>query len=758
MALKQKQKKILVVMAIVFVFSLLYLMFIEPLITKLFQTIPVFASNIRGVAIGMEQIKEFIFSDLFTLVGFTQMEWTSLEAIPGYILLVIFIFVIASPLYRSTPVHNEIIAKQPAWTGTNEHGNGGWLMTEKDIAKGTGLTFVAKDKLQTLKEGGLYVGMVGDKLCFSTEDMHAVIMAPTRLGKTFRYLLFMIVFLLQCGESVCVFDPKCEIYPLLAPYLRKLGFPINRIDYARPDNGNRANPFYRAIQFYEGTHEMFKELDKLYAQGFNDETRDQIIDIEEKLDNKLNKADLEIKRIINIIFPRDREKEGNARFFNDGAENSMMMAAHLVCASIVCPDSAKTIKTISDLLGEFCTIVPLNPSNSRDKRIFSPMLEEAHKLPIRHPAYHYMKLIESSSENIRDFVGTAQGILSNFSSTAVGRMMSANDYAFEDLCKQPTATFIMIPSSAPMYKQLSQLYIDQLYNTLVEMAQEQGGRLKRRMNIICEELATISPLNNLSDRLSYSLGLGIRWVLVLQSLTQLRSKYGKNDADSILENCGLQIYMRANTPETAEYMSSKSSDYTIEQSNTSASKAAGSFMDDRYNTTVSRTARKRLMPSEAMKWDPDQGSIVSITGCEFACILAPQIYNTEYNKEFGLGDKEFNKKLSQNELKKKVHHERVRLPYWSLELNTKELASKEWTDEERKARRAQYIASLQKRSLRRQNYELSIKNGQSKNQAKGSSSNNASSRSKQENKQPSAKQRSSNTTESSIEDSVLKHM
>lgn len=723
-ALSPLGRKVLVSTGVLLPVSAAYLVLVEPILTSAIQALPMLSTGPGGISSWLSWVRASIGTIPDGLASFWSMDWASPAAIPGYLLLGLLVFACVAPSFRVKPPHNDIIDSQPPAAGSNEYGNARWLRTEREIARDLGFRRTTIDHIPD-GEGGLYMGMFGRHVLLSTADEHAVVLAPTRTGKTRQFLLPMIACLGLSGECMCMFDPKGELYGLTSDFLRERGYKVNRVDFSDPSRGNRWNPLYRAIRAYMGDEaegsktisQLLKDSDRLIvevtglqkdvdgesdpkSQGRLEESKGKLQAVEAELTSRLELAEAEVKRVTALIIPRNPEKEGNAAFFNDGAESLIQMTLHFLVSSPVCPEQAKTIHTASKLIAEVCKPCKLT-KNRGDGKIFAPLVEEVHKLHPRHPAYAAMLNVDGS-ENLGDFVTTAKGRLAPFTSTSVARMMCDTDYPPDRLADEKTATFIIIPNDDDTYKQTAQMYFRQVYMMLVQRQDVLGGRLPIRMNIIGEEFKQLPPFDDIDEKLSLCAGMGIRWTLVLQSLTQLQSAYEREDAATIMENCALKVVLNAGTEEMGRYIEGLCGQYTISISSTSSSKAPRGLMDDRVNQSQSLGMRKRCLASEAIRWNPDQGVMVLKSRCMPACAQVPKLERTPFEEMLGLGDRGHNTAKTKAARERVEHDESFMVPTWDIGQNNKDLVGKLYTGAEIKEMRDERIKKLLDSSMKRQ--------------------------------------------------------
>ena len=665
-----KRKQILLIASLIGGTDALVLLFVSPIVAYFFSRLSVIQGGLAGMQAFTQDMQTYLSTHL--LDGFLLMDWTSVFAIPGYILIAVITIVLIYSIFKPKPPANHILDAQPPQAGSNEHGNTRFLRTPREIDKNTKLISRIMGEADP-HNGGFYLGSFGNKFYLVEDDEHMMIIAPTRTGKTRRILLQMIYQLGLSDECMTIFDPKGELYGYCAPELETMGVRVNRIDFRDPTLGNHWNALQRIISVYHEIED--KNLFSAYEQAkalAKDKPKQKniskLIEIESELFSKIQIVESEVTAVTNIIFPRNREREGQNTFFNNGAENLIKLALHYVCYTNDCPDGARIIKTVHDVIANYCKPVLLFP-NGKTKEFCVPLFQIVQKFNTNHPAYKLMtSLSNTEAQYLKSFSDTALGQLSPFTSSAIANMMSATDIPLDEMCDEKTATFIIVPQSDKTYHQFALLYIDQLYQMLMEKAENCGGRLPRRMNMICEELAQLPPITELDQRLSLSAGMGIRWVLVLQDITQLEAKYGRDKAPTLINQCATKIFMRASDANTGKWISNQLGTYTINIEGTSSSKTPQSFFAQRVSNNTNLAKRERLTPREAQEWDPNEGVIVLQDGTSPIVLPAPDIAQMELNQVLHLGDRSFNQNKIMATRSKAVHGEPIRTIYWSPEL------------------------------------------------------------------------------------------
>ena len=82
-----------------------------------------------------------------------------------------------------------------------------------------------------------------------------------------------------------------------------------------------------------------------------------------------------------------------------------------------------------------------------------------------------------------------------------------------------------------------------MYETLIDVAQESGGKLPFRTNFILDEFANMPPLKDVDSMVSAARSRDIRFTFIIQNFAQLNDVYGKEVAEIIKGNCGNLIYL-----------------------------------------------------------------------------------------------------------------------------------------------------------------------------------------------------------------------
>ena len=116
---------------------------------------------------------------------------------------------------------------------------------------------------------------------------------------------------------------------------------------------------------------------------------------------------------------------------------------------------------------------------------------------------------------------------------------------------RPFILTVITPDETDVYDTLSGLLVSQVSQHLIRVAQEMGGRLPIRVNIILEELGSVGKsIPSLPNLMVASRSRNMRLMLVLQSNAQLVDVYGKSKAETINSCIGITIGFSTNSWET----------------------------------------------------------------------------------------------------------------------------------------------------------------------------------------------------------------
>ncbi|MFA5410232.1 MAG: type IV secretory system conjugative DNA transfer family protein [Bacilli bacterium] len=137
----------------------------------------------------------------------------------------------------------------------------------------------------------------------------------------------------------------------------------------------------------------------------------------------------------------------------------------------------------------------------------------------------------------------------------LSEMLSYSDFDMKDIGRKKTAVFIIIQDEKKTYHALATIFIKQCYETLIDVAQDNGGKLPIRTNFILDEFANMPPLKDVTTMITAARSRQIRFNMVIQNFAQLNQVYGKEDAETIKGNCSNLVYLMSKELQALEEIS-----------------------------------------------------------------------------------------------------------------------------------------------------------------------------------------------------------
>ena len=124
--------------------------------------------------------------------------------------------------------------------------------------------------------------------------------------------------------------------------------------------------------------------------------------------------------------------------------------------------------------------------------------------------------------------------------------LSQKGLDLQALADKKNTIYLVIPDENKSYHFVASLFLEQLYEVLIEKAQSEAElKLPIRMNFLIDEFANIPKIGNMDVMITAARSRNIRFHLIVQGMKQLEQKYPDGVADTIIGNCNNWVCERA---------------------------------------------------------------------------------------------------------------------------------------------------------------------------------------------------------------------
>ena len=342
--------------------------------------------------------------------------------------------------------------------------------------------------------GGLPLVREGNSLWVDGGEAHSLILGTTGTGKSQKYVLPAVLSLLHAGESLLVTCPKGEPYQCTAAAAQARGYRVLVLDLRNFRVGERFNPLAQAR--------------KLYQNGQRDRA---------------------VQLLNSLVYYLSAEQAAN-------------------CKDAYWPETARGL-----MLGMALVMMHRTAAQCHLGELYQMCSMGCTKQWLADMKY-VEKLDPLAADLLRGMPSDAERTLSCVCSTACSmllgfvqqssmrEMMSASSFELEELADRKTILYLMLSDQDASSNALAQYIVESVYMTLTALAEERGGRLERRFNLVLEETCNMPRLQKLPTMAAMSRGRNLRLFIVGQNLALFRSVYG-DDAEAILAECGNRVFL-----------------------------------------------------------------------------------------------------------------------------------------------------------------------------------------------------------------------
>ena len=341
----------------------------------------------------------------------------------------------------------------------------------------------------------------GKKIWVDDGDYHNLIIGSTGSGKTQNIIFPMIEILAKHGESMIITDPKGELYEKKSNMLRSKGYNIVVLNFRDPGRGNAWNPMSLPYNLYKsGNRDKAMELlddlalNILYDEGnknadpfWEKTSADYFSGLSLGLFDDASESEINLNSI-SLMTTVGEEKIGGSTYIKE-------------YFNLKDPGSSAYINASSTILA---------PSDTK------------------------MSILAVFKQKIKLFASREN----------LSEMLSYSDFDIGEIGKRKTAVFIIVQDEKKTYHSLVTIFIKQVYETLIDVAQSSPhNKLPIRTNFLLDEFANMPPLKDVTTMITAARSRAMRFTMIIQNYAQLNEVYGEQNAETIKGNCGNTVYL-----------------------------------------------------------------------------------------------------------------------------------------------------------------------------------------------------------------------
>lgn len=341
-------------------------------------------------------------------------------------------------------------------------------------------------------------------------ESHIAVIGRTGTGKSQCCSLPYMREILKKGESLIMLDPKGESYKKNACYI-PLNYQIFCVDFRNPRKSpTRWNPLSTPY--------------RLFCSQDPD-------------DNDI--ASSMLSELWNGVYPYDGHSD---KFWTDSSVNYAKGLTYGLFETA--PKEQINLDSVAVMMEQ--SEIRIGPNN-----LLKTFYEDLpHDSLAKRNLATYVTAPNETRGSIHSVASSGLEVFSR--SKGLMEMLSEDALNIMDIdVERPFILIIITPDETDVYDTLSGLLVSQMSQNLIRIAQDKGGRLPIRVNIILEELGSVGKsIPTLPNLMVASRSRNIRLMLVLQSYAQLIDVYGKSKAETINSCIGITIGFSTNSWET----------------------------------------------------------------------------------------------------------------------------------------------------------------------------------------------------------------
>jgi len=286
---------------------------------------------------------------------------------------------------------------------------------------------------------------------------------------------------------------------------------------------------------------------------------------------------------------------------------------------------ASAMQLLTALIADVCLSGHTQAKDQTLRQVRANLAEPEPKLRERLTAIYDQSVSEFVRENVAPFIAMTPETFSGVYANAVkethwlsypnyAALVSGNSFTTGELAEGRTDIFIALDLKVlEAHPGLARVVIGSFLNAIYN----RNGDVSSRTLFLLDEVARLGYLRILETARDAGRKYGITLTMIFQSLGQMREAYGGRDATSKwFESASWLSFAAINDPETADYISRRCGDTTVEVDQLSrSSQMSGSS----HTRSKQLTRRSLILPHEVLRMRADEQIVFTAGNAPLRC-------------------------------------------------------------------------------------------------------------------------------------------
>lgn len=371
-------------------------------------------------------------------------------------------------------------------------------------------------------------------------------------GKTYRFVKPQ---LMQMSSSFIITDPKGELFRDTSGFLKRNGYDIkvlNLLNEWEMLKSSRFNPF----RYIQSEVDVLKLITNLIANTTpkGATTNDPFW---EKAEGMLLQA------LFYYVWLEGVPDNIWACKTPSGEDDRRE-----ILARIHNPDIPKihTVRAVMELL-KFAEFKEDPKTGAKLDSTLDIIMRDLEKRSPNHKAVlNYNKVMRGAADTVRSIIISANARLAPVQSEAILNILDDDEMDIPLTGTRKTAIYCVIPDNDTTYNFLVGILYNMMFQQLYYEADfVHGGALPVHVTFMLDEFDNIALPENFLSLLSTMRSRNISAVIILQDLSQIKTRYKDGEHEKIIANCDVMVYLGGNGPTTQKELSELMGKATIDK-------------------------------------------------------------------------------------------------------------------------------------------------------------------------------------------------